>query len=208
MIIGMVFSLVLPIAVVCGNCGLTWGVNVGDRFNYTLQGQFGGESFAEDVYVRVDALPNLDEPFDPDLVFPVAIASFYWANGTTFGLVDYSTSFLIVPIGNWTYLTDEMAPQLAYYISGHIIDSFTIWGLEVSTYVMNMLWVIHLEISKSDGVPNLMRIQVYNGNILYGDIEIVREGTGGALLLGIGLTVIVLSSIAVILGRYWLLSRR
>ncbi|NHJ12892.1 MAG: hypothetical protein EAX95_04410 [Candidatus Thorarchaeota archaeon] len=199
--------MLLPRVVICGNFGLEWGVRVGDRFNYTLQADFAGEPFSGSVYVQVDALPDLDEPFSPYVVFPIAIASFYWANGSHFGLVDYSTSFLIVPIGNWTYLTTEMTPQLASYVSGHIIDTIMVWGLEVSTYVLNMLWVIHVEISKSDGVPNLMHIQIYDGNLVYGDIHIVREGTLGPLLLGVSVALIVVFSVIILLWQRYPIAR-
>lgn len=190
-----------------GNYGLEWGVQVGDRFSYMLEGHLAGESFSEPVYVEVNGLPDLNEPFSPYIVFPVAITSFHWANGSSLGMVDYASSFLIVPIGNWTYLTNEMTPQLTNYVSGQILDALTMWGLEISTYILNMLWLIRLEISKSDGVPNLLHIQIYDGNLVYGDIELVREGAHAFFLIGVGIALVGVSSAAILLRRHWLPSR-
>lgn len=182
-----------------GEYGLEWGVQVGDRFEFTLTNSIYDITESDDFYVEIDSLPSLDEVAQ----IPVAGASYYWMDDTSMGLEEYASEFLIVPIGNWTFLNSKLEPQILNdYLEGEMIDNFYVWGFNVVLYVYAYLCELRLEVSKADGVPNILRIDYYEGASYAGYVEILRKGGISPIFIGIAAVSIILIALVLFKRRF------
>jgi hypothetical protein len=195
----LVLGMLLPHMANAEDYGLVWGVEEGDRFEFTLTNSFYDTTEVDDFFVEIDSLPSLDEVTQ----IPVAPASFYWMDGTSMGLEEQVSEFLVVPIGNWTFLTDKLEHQILNdYLEGHMIESFTVWGFDVALYLYAYLCELRLEISKADGVPNILRIDYYEGATKAGFVEMLRKGSlPPPIFIGLGVGVVSMVLIAVVLFK-------
>ncbi len=178
----LLLGMLLPSIASAGQHGLVWGVQVGDRFEFTLTNSIYEITETDDFYVEVDSLPSLDEVTQ----IPVAGASYYWMDGSSMGLEGYASEFMIVPVGNWTFLTTKLEPQILNdYLEGQMIDTFLAWGFNVALYLDVYLCEIRLEVSKADGVPNILRVDYYEGAAKAGFVEMIRKGGVAPIVFGI-----------------------
>lgn len=167
--------------------GLTWGVTQGDRFDFTMHMSLTmapyDEEIHEDFYVTLGSLPDLDVPGGVTYI-PTVTAQFFWANGTEmFTYYGFESYFYVMPVGNWTHWNELIAPSIGLY-EGELIDNFAVWGFDLS--LTSISTDIRLEVSKTDGVPNLLRLEMTDGSTTVLSIEIARKGLPSLLLIGIG----------------------
>ncbi len=182
--------------------GLTWGVTQGDRFDFTMHMSINtptyDETINEEFYVIIGSLPSLDVPGGITYIPPVA-AQWYWANGTEmFSYYGFESYFLIIPVGNWTHLNEITAYTMEMY-EGERIDNFAVWGFDLLITSMNTNLL--LEISKTDGIPNLLRVEMSDGTTPVLTVEIARKGFPTLLLVGLGGAAIIVVAVVLVLKR-------
>ncbi|MHA1935880.1 MAG: hypothetical protein ACW97A_11405 [Candidatus Thorarchaeota archaeon] len=120
-VLGLVALFVATPVEAATSQGFEWGVGFGDRFDYTLTGDDGVDTFDEAIYINVTAVPALAIP-DPLTDWgniPDFDVEFWWANGTSMGLLVLVFlgliavgSKLVLPIGNFTHLQSLLATEL------------------------------------------------------------------------------------------------
>ncbi len=103
--------------------GLSWGVSVGDEFQYRID--FTRISFSAEnislttvLLVTVEELDDLSSYLNPEVYPPRAIVNVTYANGTGIGFFDQWSLidhlFFIYPVGNWSlyqYVAENWEPS-------------------------------------------------------------------------------------------------
>lgn len=111
---------------------LDWGIEEGQRFDFTLQlVQNGTLMIGEEIYLLVADLPEINEAFTSLNRIPLTLVSQYWINGSEY---DHPLSWnrhvehLAYPIGNWYILTTlGEDPELSHY---DLVADDQFWGYE------------------------------------------------------------------------------
>jgi hypothetical protein len=138
--------------------GLEWGVASGSRFYYQHEfhypdGWYGVTAYDgnELVYVNVTGLTPLPDYADS---WSDVFSSYhvYWANGTELPLDMRPDVFWIVPIGNWSFIT-ELTYKLTENLIASTFETITTWSTNIT--VEGPLWIFYYRmiISRLDGAP-------------------------------------------------------
>ncbi len=128
--------LVTPVAAATSQ-GLEWGVQTGSEFDFTLTIS-GTSEMTEDMFMNITDMPAaaIPDPLTSWGAIPEPDIGAYWANGTDIGL--YALLFIgllalgsrmVVPVGNFTLLSDLIAVELT---GEDIKETSTTWGIEWS----------------------------------------------------------------------------
>ena len=127
--------------------GLSWAIDVGDEFNYTLTREIDSEATSERIVVRIEELRTLPDMMN-DSWYNAAIGSYHvtylYENGTEF---PHQVSFIAVAIGNWTLLSEVLLEDFQN-TEITIIDDSQYWGY--TKLDEQMYWTY--KFSKEDGV--------------------------------------------------------
>lgn len=111
--------LVAPVAAATSQ-GLEWGPAYGFTVEYEMS-SVHDDSFNEDIYINVTAVPTaaIPDPLTDWSNIPDFTLGFWWANGTSMGLVAivflgvyFVGAKFVVPIGNFTLLQELLAPEI------------------------------------------------------------------------------------------------
>ncbi|MFW9932001.1 MAG: hypothetical protein ACFFDR_05025 [Candidatus Thorarchaeota archaeon] len=158
--------------------GLSWGISVGERIDYTLNTYSEGmeselfDNITVDCYVTIESLPEI-----PTIVtaIPILLPQYYnqsFSNGT-----EYSFPWIAVPIGNWTLISELLVPAISSVTNITIIDTPSDWGYEIDYESRSSNMTEILLISKSDGALNHIKLEVaaFVG-MQYYRVEITRKG--------------------------------
>ena len=124
---------------------LYWGVDVGDRFDFTVSNTMTSELqdelyFLSDLesgtaYYIVENLPVI--PSDVRYLFQVqgVIGTVYWNNGSEWGPdISSLSSVFVLPIGDWEFLTPLITAQNPEV---QIIDAASYWGFRQGSSMLN-----------------------------------------------------------------------
>ncbi len=194
--------LLCPTAVSAVNTqGLAWGLEVGDRIDYTVTANVEGvtttsptQSVSE-CYVVVTSLPEL-----PNIV--ISIPSLLpqnfnqsLANGT-----EYNFLWTAVPVGNWTLLTELVLQSIPRSFNVTMIDTQAEWGMESTQDYGSTIMFQTLRMSKSDGAMNYLKQETSGTSAsIHYVIEVVRKGVLSPLnMIQLVSIVVTLASLGVI----------
>lgn len=111
---------------------LEWGIEEGQRFDFTLQlVQDGTLTIGEEIYLLVTDLPEFSEAFTSLNRIPLVLVNQYWINGSEYNHTlawNRHLEHLAYPIGNWYVLTTlGEDPELSHY---DIVEDDQFWGYE------------------------------------------------------------------------------
>ncbi len=161
--------------------GLSWGVLVGDRIDYTLSVYSEGYETTYltngtfDCYVTIKSLPDIPATVNtiPNLQPQNYNQSFL--NGT-----EYAFAWIAVPIGNWTLFTEILEQSMTSFDNVTFIDTATEWGYDAFLRFLSSNLTQILRVSKSDGAMNYLRhVQSWTSGISYYRTEMIRKGLLG-----------------------------
>ncbi len=186
---------VLPIGRVQAveNHNLSWGVEVGDRFDYHFATRSSVSSSNRDYYyyVEIDSLPTIPTNVTESPRITASSVneyntyfSFYFMNDTEVEFMSFHWS--AYPIGNWSLVKDLSLLKWNYTEDEvDIIDTETEWGMVVSVDEPRGVHTDTLRYSKSDGALNLLEMNWQN----YDDTYLIYRTT--RLYEGIDMTVVI-----------------
>jgi len=219
--------MISPVAAATSQ-GLQWGVAKDDQFTFKMIAvDEGDESFNEGINVTIlDAPPALDDPLTnwSNIGYSNLNMTFY--NGTTLGL--YGIVFLglvavgslfMIPIGNFTLLTELAQSSVWWNTNCSITDNALYWGITISGMSSEMNQTIKAEYLKEDGFASRYILQSTNTtDSKVSSVSFIRDnlptlttttnttGTGfdiigfvqdNALYIGLGVVIILLLVIIV-----------
>ena len=177
------------------NQGLSWGVEVGDRFNYKIFGVNNGiQDIDWDVYIQFYLVDELNETVLSfgEMMGQSPIFSTYWSNGTLFEYY-YWPVFMVFPTGNWSLVEDLYLDYISrVFTVEEVVETDSTWGYIISGNSSDTTATITAIYSKADGVLNYYQ-GIRDDEISHRLREITREGyssPGGldpTLLLYIGI---------------------
>ena len=180
--------LIAPVAAETSQ-GLNWTVEIGDQYRYNVLYWEEGTYFHEDMYINITvnhlALPD---PLTDWWDIPDPPGEVYYANGTSPGMlamVFVYTWKLVVPIGNWTLMT-ELVENVTYwdFLSDDvdnvsvIEDTWLHWGYSYNITVDPANIICNNTHLKSNGVLTREYLAAYNAtdDTLLGEITILCDG--------------------------------
>lgn len=193
------------------NHGLTWGIEIGDRFDYHYATRYSVSSSNRDYYyyVEIDSLPTIPINVTESPRINAASGneyntyfSFYFMNDTEIEFMAFHWS--AYPIGNWS-LVKDLSLLMWNYTEDEIdiIDTETEWGMAISVDETRGVHTDTVRYSKSDGALNLLEMnwQYYDGTF-----RIIRttRSTGSIvpLLIGVGtVTIAIIGVIVVVIKK-------
>ena len=170
--------------------GFDWTVEVGDQYHYNVLYWEEEVYYHEDMYVNITsnhlAVPD---PLTDWWDIPEPPAELYYSNGTTpigtIGLVFIYAMKLVVPIGNWTLLT-ELVENVTYwdFFGGPvenmsvIEDTWLHWGYTYNLTEDDDTIMCNCTYLKSNGVLARHHLIAYNetNDLIWGEIEILCDG--------------------------------
>ena len=215
--------VVSPVAAAT-NQGLSWGVIVGDAFNYqlTIGGTGTVTSMNEGFYMNVTGTDPVPNSITDWTQIPDISVGLWWTNGTTMGWFAlvfigfvYLGTGLVLPAGNWTLLAQVVKTYVMWNTSTTFVNSSLYWGLSLTLPMSGLSGVIQASYLKSDGV--LARYSIVGTNqtshVVQSSISVVRAGlpTEGfdivgflqqnILYVGAGVAVIVILGAVVCMRR-------
>lgn len=166
--------------------GFEWGVDVGDRIDYTLT--YSQPSITTDptgtinFYATIITLPTIPEPVTSywEIVTGSAAAEFHYANGTQLFMVPWG----MIAIGNWSLVTELYEAQAASTTT--VSETAVDW-----IYVQQMpsggdgALTTELRFSKTDGVMNFYELKLVDGTgAIISSSMVVRSGYSTGFLGG------------------------
>ncbi|TFG13841.1 hypothetical protein EU537_05115 [Candidatus Thorarchaeota archaeon] len=209
--------MVSPVAAATSQ-GLEWGVQFGDRFDFTMTST-DEDVPSEGLYVNITDMPALaiPDPLTDWNAIPQPDIDFWWQNGTSMGItalifigIFFVGGKFTLPIGNFTLLENLLAPEL----TGEDIN--TAGGLWTVEWSMDTTATEEAKItaaySTSDGFLADYRIETWStlNDTLLESIEVTRETIPGGglddilqlledniLYVGIGVAAIVIIGLVV-----------
>jgi len=143
------------------NQGLSWGVTVGDAFNYQLAitGTGTVTSVNEAFYMNVTDTDPLPNSITSWAQIPDVDLDLWWANGTSMGwsamvfiFLGFLTGKLVLPTGNWTLLAQVVKTFTLWNTTTTFVNSSLYWGLKLTMPMSGLTDVIQASYLKSDGV--------------------------------------------------------
>lgn len=192
--------------------GLSWGVEVDDRINYSVHGEnvFDGITVDWNIYAQVDSVTELNETvtshgqltvIDPDI-------NTYWVNGTPYshGLIPN----MVLPIGNWSLMKELVVDFYSSVTEESIIETESTWEFTTSNDLDGYQNSYTRIYSKTDGMLNYLKTAwIYEGETQWHTIETTREGYSPPsslsidllLYIGVGAGVVVILAILFIRRR-------
>lgn len=160
----VLFVLGMSVVAVHGttNQGLEWGVDPGQRFDYAVNFEFsvGTQTLriSGSIYIIVGTLHEIADPVIHISELTAGVYSTYWENDTEFDVelpIMTSPVFYLVPIGNWTLVTELHLDEYGDTITtGETDSAWWFEGTNAAAVVGTMRWVV--EIVKSDGALGYM----------------------------------------------------
>jgi hypothetical protein len=212
--------LVSP-AAAASNQGLSWGVHLHDRLNYTLAINNATYHVSEAFYFNVTA----DPPTIPNSTtlltqIPTVSLGAWWANGTMMPLA-YAILFwiptllfgadLVVPIGNFTLLQQLVQTHIFWNSSTVFVSNSQSWGMKLVNAHPDETSTLEMSFLRSDGAlatysmiatnntshATLASLQVTRSGLPLDIIGLLQENI---LLVGIA-AVIVIAGVVVCIRR-------
>ena len=190
--------------------GFEWGVDVGDRIDYSIT--YSQPSVTTDpsgsysIYVTIIALATIPEPVTAfwDVTAGSSAVEVYYANDTQIFMMPWA----IVAIGNWSLLTELYEAQMAS--TSTVTETATDWITTQELPYSGGTMTTEIRFSKTDGAMNFYESKVLDGaGAITSSVNIVRRGysTGliGAidpmLLLAIGAGGAIIVIVAIVFMR-------
>lgn len=176
--------LVVPVSAATSQ-GLEWGITVGDQWNYDMTATDEGTvTDTEVMYMEVTSRPTIANIISDWTELPVSTSmlDITWANGTSLGWGGLIFIFMffvcdqfIVPIGNFTFLTELYETSI---FNATIFDRGGYWGGEVSEEWLGVTYEVTVDFLKEDGMLAHYMFDMKNStsNALFGSFELVRQG--------------------------------
>lgn len=204
---------VLPIGRVQAveNHNLSWGVEVGDRFDYHFAILSSASSSNQHYYyyVEVDSLPTIPANITESPRITASSGneyntyfSFYFMNDTEVETIQ-AFHWSAYPIGNWS-LMQELSLTMWNVTQDEvdIINTETEWGTVISIDESRGVHTDTLRYSKSDGALNLLEMnwQNYDGTYLIYRTTRLNEGIDTTVVIGAA-AVFGLAAVAVVVLR-------
>ncbi len=159
------------------NHDLSWGVEEGDRSDYTYSSTYTWEDKTENVYVIVDSLPDIPENVTSIMNITLYVGSsgqliLYHENGTYYEAFFWAYLYLKgYPIGNWSLVESFMFPTSTNTSTPGLISTDTEWGYSRSYYTLGLASMdkifVSTRYSKTDGFVNFYNFTycgMYNPN--------------------------------------------
>jgi hypothetical protein len=199
----VVVCLILILALSCptvnASHGLSWGIEVGDRFNYhySISHTDPTQNVALEYYVIVDNLPTISENISELQEVSASSAnewnsyfSFYFMNDTEITPVTevYTLHWSVYPIGNWTCVKESFFSDYnTTYWSAQLIDTETEWGITITGEDPLALRTETVKYSKEDGALNLLEMnwQYTSGNFRLQRYTRVTGGVPLEIIIGV-----------------------
>ena len=158
--------------------GFEWGVDVGDRIDYTIsyyQPSVTTDPEGEyDAYATVVSLPAIPESVTTfsEINQGAPAVEYYYTNGTQIFMVSWS----IVAIGNWSLATELFEAQMSAW--GNVTETETDWIMkQILSYSGDNVLTHDLRHSKTDGVMNYYYSAITNPEEeVISSLSIVRSG--------------------------------
>lgn len=154
---------------------LEWGVEITDRFDYTLnyvQDVPDNPQGSWDIYVAILDLPTIPDTVTswPQLSGASDATPFYFANGT---LIYEVIPWNFLAIGNWSFVTELYTAQS----NNTITDTASEWGYTHETPYSGGTQTVEILYSKTDGVMNFYeRITTNADGEVFDSLTIIRDG--------------------------------
>ncbi len=211
--------LVSPVAAATSE-GLEWGVALNDEFTFQFKVIEEGVTILDEaVNFTVEETPaaiddpltdwsNLDSP-DVDMVYK---------NGTTIGFeglyllgILVAGGQLVVPIGNFTLLTELLMDSFFWNENLTIVNDGSNWGVRMSGTEDDMAMQLLVHYLKADGFIARYTLEATNTTSnVRSSVSLIRDGLGldifgllqdNILYVGIGVGVIVIMGAVVCMRR-------
>ena len=191
--------------------GLYWGLNSGDRLDYTYQMHvnltYTVASLNERLYIIVNGLPTLPHTVTFLQEAMCYNVSAYWANGSLVRLGGTNVGLpgmMFFAVGNWPLLTDIVSA--APYNGSEIIDDPSVWGIRsgyaIGSTQNNATWTF----SKSDGATieysSLMLDLISDTEIIHVQLDRVVEGVSTTVLVSAAIISAEIIVAVLIIRRY------
>ena len=191
------------------NHNLSWGVEVGDRFDYHFAIRYSASSSNRDYYyyVEVDSLPTIPINVTDNPIITSSVAnefntyfSFYFLNDTE--ITNLIVQWSAYPKGNWSLIQELSLTALnVTEDEADIFDTDTEWGMTMSIDESLGVHTDTVRYSKSDGALNLLEMnwQYYDGT--YRIFRTTRS-TGSTVipfLIGIGVATLAIILVLVVI---------
>lgn len=177
------------------NQGLSWEVEVGDRFNYKIFGVNNGiQDIDWDMYIQFYSVGELNETVMSfgEMVGQYPSFSTYWSNGTLNEYYSWPV-LMVFPTGNWSLVEDVYLEYFSQFFTVEdFVETDSTWGYIISGGSSDVTATITAIYSKTDGVLNYYQ-SIRDDDTSRRLREITREGyssPGGLdpnLLLYIGI---------------------
>jgi len=201
---------------------LSWGVADDYQANFTMDATNPEEdlSLHEGMYIIVTAAP----PTIPNVItvwtqVPTVTVDMKWTNGTSIGL--YALLFIglaafggrmVVPIGNWTLLTEVVKTTVGWNTSTAFTSNSAYWGMSLTATSSGQRATIGALYLKSTGFLAKYTITVTNAtsSAQIFSFSVIQEGLpndlvvmiqDNILLIGIGVGVVVILGAVVCMKR-------
>jgi peptide/nickel transport system substrate-binding protein len=129
-------TFTIPDTTISPTHNLHWGIQIGDRFDFTISNTLTSEIIEElrfpynlkssIAYFITEDLPRI--PSDPIYLFQVqrVIGTAYWSNGSEWdSTISGFSSIFTLPTGDWEFLSSLAMAQVP---NMQIVDSDSLWG--------------------------------------------------------------------------------
>ena len=198
--------LISPVAAQT-NQGLSWGVSVNDRIDFTFVANTDTDHFSEAMYAEVTATPSIPDSINAWGAVPSATANWKWAANDTsiglYGLIFLSLlavgSHMSVPVGNFSLLSTLVSTALT---GEELVNDLFYWGITFSYDVTSTTSVtVGARYFKSDGFLAKLTIENFEGDTRTGYVAISRQGIMSTIadnFIFIAIGVVVLIALVVI----------
>jgi len=211
--------LISPVAAATSQ-GLEWGVALNDEVTYQFKVIEEGDTLLDEgVNVTVESTPGtIPDPVLDWLLLPYVDVDIVYTNGSALGLEGFyligiilAGGHFIIPLGNFTLLTELFMDSLIYNENSTIVNDGTKWGITYSTTDSGMAMQSHVYYLKEDGFLSRYTLEVRNmTSNVRSSVSLVRDGVGfdiigfiqdNMLMVGIGVGVVVILGAVVCLRR-------
>jgi len=180
--------LIAPVAAQTSQ-GFEWTVEVGDQYRYNVFYWEEGIYLHEDMYINITTNHlSVPDPLTDWWDIPEPPAEVYYANGTSPGMMSMVfiyTMKLVVPIGNWTLLSELVEAVTYWDFLGEAVDNVSSiedtwlhWGYSYNISVVQGLIMVNNTYLKSDGVLARQHLIAYNVtyDLTWGEIVLLCDG--------------------------------
>jgi hypothetical protein len=211
--------LISPVAAATSQ-GLEWGVALNDEFTFQYKIIEEGEQILDEgVNFTVESTPGaIDDPLTDWSNLDYVDIDLVYTNGSAMG---FETLYLlgllltgggfVVPIGNFSLLTELLMDSLFWTENHTIINDGTKWGARMSGTEDDMVMQVYVHYLKTDGFIARYDLEATNTTDgLRSEVTLIRDGIGldiigllqdNILYVGIGVGVIVILGAVVCMRR-------